>query len=226
MAMADTFEFRQAQRVDLAQVWDSLIHGREVVDDCFFTETRCGLVLGPPLRAEATVGFGLVGRERLVVESMLRGVCQNTIAIDLSVAPSTVALRAKRGLGQLGVCTSPSRAHPLLMLAARAARRPPLPCFVAEESRSDPPWRAIVMPRPELCLKHGLSRAQFEAVALLVEGRTYADIAERRGTAPRTTANQLATAFRALQVSGRSQLSHRLFVLSGWVPHPSYGDST
>jgi DNA-binding NarL/FixJ family response regulator len=44
----------------------------------------------------------------------------------------------------------------------------------------------------------------------LLEGSSHAQISSERGTSARTVANQLATAFRKLGVSGRGQLVDRL----------------
>lgn len=213
-------ELDRPRRADLAGVWTSLINGEEVISECFFTDTRCGLVLAPARNSQAGARTGLVTEgQRIVVEQVLRGTCQSAIAIELDVAPSTVALRAKKGLARLGVRTRPLQAHPLLMLAACVASGAAPTPYATEEPGGEQK-RVIAMPRPELCLSHTMPRAQLETVALLVEGRTYANIAQRRSTATRTTANQLATAFQTLRVSGRLQLIHRLFALSGWLPHP------
>jgi DNA-binding NarL/FixJ family response regulator len=45
----------------------------------------------------------------------------------------------------------------------------------------------------------------------LVEGRSYEEIAARRGTSQRTIANQIVAVFRRKAVSGRNDLVHRLF---------------
>jgi DNA-binding NarL/FixJ family response regulator len=212
-------ELAQARPTDLASVWSSLINGNEVVSGCFFTDTRCGLVLAARNSRTAARAGPVTESQRLVVEQVLRGVCQGAIAIELGVAPSTVALRAKKGLARLGVHTRPLQAHPLLMLAASVATIPASTPHATEEP-GIAQTRVIAVPRPELCLSRTMPRAQFETIALLVEGRTYASIAQRRRTATRTTANQLASAFHTLRVSGRLQLIHRLFALSGWLPHP------
>ena len=203
--------------VDLAAIWRGLVEGSEAIVDMFFSDIECGFVLAQRRQGSEEGNSGLVGRRLVVLESVLRGVSQNYLAIELELAASTVALNAKSGLEQLGVDTRPSRAHPLLMLVASVADGPQsrIPAF---ERALDRHARAITIPRPELCVSHMLPQAQHQAVALLVEGRSYAEIAQQRGTSPRTIANQLAASFRTLHVSGRGELIQRLFVLSGWLP--------
>lgn len=52
----------------------------------------------------------------------------------------------------------------------------------------------------------GLTQAEREVVALLLEGRSNADIARTRGTSARTVANQIQSVFRKLGVGSRAEL--------------------
>lgn len=52
-----------------------------------------------------------------------------------------------------------------------------------------------------------LTAAEEHVVALVLEGLSNAQIARRRGTRERTVANQLASIFRKLGVSSRSELA-------------------
>jgi DNA-binding CsgD family transcriptional regulator len=56
----------------------------------------------------------------------------------------------------------------------------------------------------------GLTPAERQVLALLLEGRTASEIAARRSTSPRTVANQLASIYRKLGVQGRRELIARL----------------
>jgi DNA-binding NarL/FixJ family response regulator len=67
------------------------------------------------------------------------------------------------------------------------------------------------VPRPERALAKELSCAEFAVVRSFIEGDCYATIARRRGTSERTVANQIASIFRRLHVSGRAELLSRLF---------------
>jgi DNA-binding CsgD family transcriptional regulator len=57
--------------------------------------------------------------------------------------------------------------------------------------------------RMEFYLRDQLSVSELAVVGLLIEGNSHAQIARRRRTSVRTVANQLASAYRKLQVSGR-----------------------
>ena len=55
-----------------------------------------------------------------------------------------------------------------------------------------------------------LSEAEREVVLLVLQGHSSQQIAEARGTSARTVANQLASVFRKLGVSGRGELTAAL----------------
>jgi DNA-binding NarL/FixJ family response regulator len=200
---------------DLGVVWRRLVDGTEVVLEAYFTESDCALVLAPRDGSGAPQG-----RQLAVLAAVLRGTAQKRVAIELNLAPSTVAFDARLALERLGVCSRPSRVHPLLMLAASAAAigAAHVPAVEAAVLHEGQPLRVIVVPRPDLALRGRLPKAEQDVVQHLVEGRCYAEISQERGTSLRTIANQVAGAFRRLGVSGRNELLQRLFVLSGWLP--------
>jgi DNA-binding CsgD family transcriptional regulator len=59
---------------------------------------------------------------------------------------------------------------------------------------------------PPLVPVPGLTPAEHEVCALLLEGLSNREIAARRGSAPRTVANQLARIFVKLEVGSRAAL--------------------
>lgn len=206
----------RSSATDLALVWRELVHGVESVVGELFSETRCGLVLAPK---RPGVDHAVAGRRLEIIELVLSGVGQNCIAIDMDLAPSTVALNARQGLVDLGVGARPSRVHPLLMLMATAARRRILVSGSVSFVQSDRgEFRVIDVPRPGQRLGESLPAAERAVIELLIEGCCYVEIAERRRTAVRTVANQIAAAFRRLNVSGRSELIQRLFTADGLLP--------
>lgn len=60
-----------------------------------------------------------------------------------------------------------------------------------------------------------LTAAEREVLALLLAGRTNAEIARRRTTSVRTVANQLASLYRKLGVSGRREILARTIATTG-----------
>jgi DNA-binding NarL/FixJ family response regulator len=197
--------------IDLALTWRELTRGLSRIVSWFFTEARCGLVLAMTEQAPEPA---LQGRRLEILESILCGAGQKTVAINLDLAPSTVALNAQQGLAGLGIKGRPSRVHPLLMQVAKAARERSLAAgsisFVAS-SIGD--LQVIGVPRPDRHLVGTAPPAELDVVRLFFEGRSYAEIARARQTSQRTVANQLSAVFKRTGVSGRNELVHRLFGL-------------
>lgn len=198
--------------IHLALLWRELSRGVSAVFDGFFTDERCYLVLALQEKPAP-----IEGRRLQILELVLGGSRQKNIAIDLDLAPSTVALNSRLALASMGLPDKPSRAHPLLMLAARASgvQSPQLPnsarCSVirAEDGRE---LRVVAMQRPDFGLAQLLPGAELAVIRSLVEGLCYREIARQRGTSPRTIANQISAVFRRLRVSGRNELVQRLFI--------------
>jgi len=201
--------------VDLSLTWRELVQRCSTVVSTFFSATRCGVVLA---EAAPQAAPPLGGRRLEIIESVLSGMSQNRLAIELALAPSTVALNARLALEGLGVSSRPSRVHPLLMLSATAARNRSLVTgslsFIQNGGRE---LRIVGIPRPDRRLVGVLPAAELAVVGCLLEGCCYTEIAQRRRTSERTIANQIAGAFRRLRVSGRSELLQRLFALEGAV---------
>jgi DNA-binding NarL/FixJ family response regulator len=200
--------------VGLALIWRELVGGSCRVNDSFFTEERCYLVLTPTLGAERAP---IEGRRRDILESVLCGLGQKNIAMDLKLAPSTIALNARLGLVSMGIYCKPSRVHPLLMLAAKCSnpRTTQLAARLSFIQHDSEQLRVIAMPRPDRRLTTALPPAELAVVRMLIEGRCYAEIATGRGTSVRTIANQITAVFRRMRVSGRGELLHRLFLAEG-----------
>lgn len=60
----------------------------------------------------------------------------------------------------------------------------------------------------------GLTRAEEEVLALVLDGYDNASIAATRRTSARTTANQVASIFRKLRVASRAELAAKLSAAS------------
>jgi DNA-binding NarL/FixJ family response regulator len=195
--------------VSLALLWRQLARGISRVVDGFFTSERCYLVLALETGGTATPAEA---RRMQLLQAVLGGVRQKNIAIDLNLAASTVAMNARLALTGMGVDCTPSRAHPLLILAARAVDE--FAVALAQCSffvgRDDRELRVIGMARPEQRLAPALPSAEREVIRCLVEGLSHAEIAGKRGTSARTVANQIGAVFRRLNVSGRNELVQRL----------------
>lgn len=208
---------RSDQELNLMQFWRELARGSYAVADDFFSQERCYLVLKP--MAEGTLQ-PVTGRRLEIVEAVLSGLPQKNVASDLHLAPSTIALNSRLALESRGVNCKPSRAHPLLMLAARVAveGRRTFVRYSSLMSRDGGELRVLSATRPDRALEKHLPSAELAVIRRLIEGQSYARIAAERGTSTRTIANQITAVFRRLRVSGRNELVQRLFLDQG-QPH-------
>jgi DNA-binding NarL/FixJ family response regulator len=207
---AEAADAEAHDEMQLALLWEQLRSGNCHVVCADFSESRCYVVLAPGGDAR----FLPVRAKRLeILESVLCSNGQKTVAIDLDLAPSTVALNARLGLESLGVRTKASRVHPLLMLAAKAARDNDtsligrLSSLLTERG----PLSVVSIQSPDRLLRGRLPPAELSVIATLLQGATYREIARRRGTSTRTIANQITAVFRRLRVSSRNELVHQLF---------------
>lgn len=207
---AEAADAAATEELELALLWKQLRGGHCHVVHASFNEQRCLVVLAP---GGDSVSMPARSKWLGILESVLCGNDQKTVAIDLALAPSTVALNARLGLESLGVHTKASRVHPLLMLAAKAARDndATMTGQLSTISTQRGSLTVVSIPRPDRLLQGRLPPAELSVIANLVEGATYREIAFMRGTSPRTIANQITAVFRRLRVSGRNELVHCLF---------------
>lgn len=208
--LAELADAASVMEVNLALLWRELVNGLCRVVDDFFTDDRCYLLLKPTFDVEASK---VDGRRLEILRAVLCGQGQKNIAIDLGLAPSTVALNARLALETLGLRCKPSRVHPLLMLAAKSGSQPggsqtATLSFVAHGSEQ---LRVVSIPRPDRRLFRILPPAELAVIRYLVEGKRYDEIATLRGTSTRTIANQITAVFRRMRSSGRNELLLRLF---------------
>jgi DNA-binding NarL/FixJ family response regulator len=194
--------------LNVSQRWQRLAQGTLFVVDDFFEGERCYLVL-----EAKPASHGVEGRRLDILVAVLSGLRQKNIAIDLGLAPSTIALNSRLALQSLGLSCRPSRAHPLVMLAASSGREPSLTVARCATLKTAEGQELLVvgMPRPDRHLTTLLPSAELAVIRSLVEGLSYEEIAQQRGTSTRTIANQITAVFRRLRVSGRNELVQRLF---------------
>jgi DNA-binding NarL/FixJ family response regulator len=199
------------ETIALSALWSDLVSNRFRVGDCFFSETRCFLVLKPVSRS-GRPDRRLAVRKVRVLERILLGEGQKAVALSLRVAPSTVTLMSGECLRAMGLDCRTSRVPMVLVMGAHAARD--LTDFrwgtLSDVTIGDAQLRIIGLPRPDADLPEQLSPAECVVARALVEGKRHAEIALARETSTRTIANQLASAFHKLRVSGRAELLCRL----------------
>jgi DNA-binding CsgD family transcriptional regulator len=201
----------QARQIDLSQVWRELSCGTSRVKDSFHSPERCYLVLEAHTDTSEKVLRAQAGKIK-ILESILLEAAQKNVAMELGLSPSTVAGALKQCLEQLGLPCTTSRISPLVVAAAYAAQADSSRYWgrVSEVTGADFSYRVVSVARPESEVARLLTRAQYEVVRLLIEGKSHVEMAVLRQRSTRTIANQLGAAFRKLGVSGRSELIRRL----------------
>jgi DNA-binding CsgD family transcriptional regulator len=201
--------------VGYSYIWEDLKTGRSKAVDFFCTDQHHYLVLkAAPLPGRK------VPHEDL--ETMLRGTAQKCIGVDRKLSPSTVAAHVSQSLRFMGFSCRPYKVPFLLMLLTRLRTLPRTPgSFRVHPHQSDGEFlRVVRMNRADRCLLKQLSPGEYAVTRLLIEGKSYEEISMERGASARTIANQLASAFRKLGVSGRLQLLDHLVERSAEEPIP------
>jgi DNA-binding CsgD family transcriptional regulator len=185
---------------DLAGLWHRLCDGELFIRDTHCSHGRCYAALEIrtlPVRPSAV--------KLRVLERIFQGEGQKAVASDLGVSVASVAGYSLGALTSLACRHRVSRSPILLVMAALAARGSDAGPVRHEEMRADGTW-LVSVEIPGHTFRDRLSSSEAEVVRLSIEGEDHAGIAQARGTSIRTVANQLASAFGKLKVSGRSAL--------------------
>jgi DNA-binding NarL/FixJ family response regulator len=157
---------------------------------------------------ERSAGAALDPLERLVIQQIVRGVSYKCIAYELGASSSTLHDRLTVALRRLGLNTRIAAVRLGAALTADDTDRPRALVFPAEPGDRR---LAIVGMRPEPSRIAPLSPCERQIVFLALDGLSNAAIASRRQTSARTIANQLASVYQRVGVSGRLELARHLF---------------
>lgn len=153
-------------------------------------------------RHSSTPGCVVKQRRRRILELVLQGTAECAIAIDLGLGASTVSQELKQALVSLGLDPRLSAVPlPIAQLYHAAASNRVLESCAGAEPGSI----TVVLPRPEQGLGC-LAPTELLVCQMMLAGNTHAQIAASRGRSTRTIANQLASIFAKLRVSGRLEL--------------------
>jgi DNA-binding NarL/FixJ family response regulator len=151
------------------------------------------------------LGFGhtaarLTSRELSILAAAESGVANKLVAIEQSLACSTVSESLHTAIAKLGFA---GRTEFLKIMASlRATRQGPGLRVVGAPELC---W--VFLPVESLGLDPRLTDAERQVVAGVLSGRSNAAIAGARRTSARTVANQLAAIYRKLGVSSRWELA-------------------
>jgi DNA-binding NarL/FixJ family response regulator len=192
-------------------IWQELVVGRARIHSAYSSEKREYIELvrasGPPLPA----------RSLALVERVILGESPKAIAYDAQTALSSTWNQMQRAIHGLGLRTQ-LRALPAMLFglvsAARDLVRPSdLDLRVSSDAEGQP--RLVSMARCDEGLEAVLTHSECQVVRCLIEGCCYTQIASARRTSVRTIANQIASAYRKLGVSGRTELLRQLIQRAG-----------
>jgi DNA-binding CsgD family transcriptional regulator len=189
-----------SESVDLARLWRRLCDGQFFVSHTYGEAGRCFAVL--EARGDATPARPSHVR---ILERVFEGESQKAMACELDVSIGTLAGYCKCGLRAFMAPQWVSRAPLLVVMAALAARGINVKDARCDAVRDDARW-VISVEMPGETFRDRLSSAELEVVRLSIQGEPHASVARLRGTSVRTVANQLASAFAKLKVSGRSEV--------------------
>lgn len=202
----------------LGELWPQVRSGTSVILEHSFSGERCHATMRAREGASQPVLEAVRPVHDDVVLQMILGRAQKAIALEHGISGAAVTLRARRWLQRLGLSCKPSLVPLFLLMAGiswDAGERLPI---VGRLSRRKSPegWVSVCsFDRPDRVLPSELSEAEQQVARHLVEGRLLADIAERRGTAIHTVANQVGAVFAKLGVSGRFELVRSLSERAG-----------
>jgi DNA-binding CsgD family transcriptional regulator len=201
------------QTIELATCWQELASGRRQIADSAASADYYFLLLTRVVKP-AGARRGIRTRNFRVLNQMLLTPSRKQVAFELGLSASSIAALSKQCLNSIGLSCTPCTAPPLLIMAAAAARAQAsgVTSATAERWLLAPHFELIRAPRPELRFAPAFSRAQFDVAQRLLEGNSYEQIAARRQTSTRTVANQVASVFERLGVSGRNELAQRLLL--------------
>ncbi len=198
----------RATRIDIAEIWHGLVSGVRVIADSFYYGDRLFLVLRK--RSDVLLETRAVcGRRLIVLEQALLGKSHKAIAIDLCVSPSAVSNAMREALQAIGWTCAPSKVPLIAVILVHAARDRSFSAGGRMSALGDI-WDVVSVPRADLHFPVRLPNSVEVVVRHLVEGRTYAEIAQERRVSTRTVANQVAWAYRRLGISGRMALLVRI----------------
>ena len=196
------------EAANLSALWTELIRGSCKVEETLFSSQTCTMVVRrSPLPAHDG-SRGLSARDIEILEQSLLAGVRKSVAVDFCLCPSSIAEILRHCFRFMGLSCWPSRIPLMLVMAAYAkhTEASPMPAKRVLAHNHGLAVQRVSASRPDLELLRTLSAAEYGVISLLVEGKSYAEIAELRRTSPRTVANQVASAFHRLGISGRAEL--------------------
>lgn len=191
---------------ELETVWPELISGRTRIVSSGTTQAHHYFQLA--VGAQAPELPKLTATRLRIFERVLLGESQKVVAMELGCATSTVATAVGACLRAMGVTGGSSRVPPLLVLVLHALRGrvDRLEVRIERSLSALGKLQIVSSARLDSCLADKLTQGELAVISPLIEGQNHVEIARQRGTSIRTVANQIASAYKKLRVSGRMEL--------------------
>ena len=192
----------------LSALWTELVGGLCKIEHTEFSEQTCTVVVTRDHRLSGEDSTRLSSRDTEILERALLEGVRKSVAIDFGLCPSSIAEILRRCFVFMGLSCWPSRIPFLLVMAAHAKCTPDSQRVAKQLLAQNQQFvrQSISVARPDNELSEWLSPAEYAVTRLLVEGKSYQEMAKLRATSKRTVANQLASAFHRLGISGRAEL--------------------
>src|SRR6478609_3447623 len=192
----------------LSALWTELVSGLCKIEHTEFTEQTCTVVVTRGHRLSGGEGARLSARDTEILERALLEGVRKSVAVDFGLCPSSIAEILRRSFVFMGLSCWPSLIPLLLVMAAHAKHAPDVQRAAKLLLGQNQQYarQSISVARPDAALSEWLSPAEYAVTRLLVEGKSYQEMAKLRATSKRTVANQLASAFHRLGISGRAEL--------------------
>jgi DNA-binding NarL/FixJ family response regulator len=193
--------FTTLEQAEALAHWNELTDGSYVLLDHVDSDQRRYVVaykLGEPERPRPHT---LNARERHVIERILLGARNKTIASELGVSSAHISGLSQRALQKLGVrsaadLTNVLRARSSLVFGELAVGNEPLVALGYRDQTAE--------------ALSSLTSAERQVARAVLEGRSQREIAVTRGVSERTVASQVASIYRKIGVSGRRELTAKL----------------
>jgi DNA-binding NarL/FixJ family response regulator len=196
------FEAHAAPTLPLSRIWAALRSGAAVVKGVEQNAERLYITLE---RRKPRMSTSRILRRRLdVLERLLLGDSGKVIAYDLDLSMSTIATDRIMACRALGLDAETSRKPMFLVMAVHAALG--MIESVAQIHSASETQTLLSVERPDRQVGCRLTTTEFQVLVDIVDGFTHAEVAHRRGKSIRTIANQLASVFHKLRVSGKGSL--------------------
>lgn len=201
-AQTRAHSLRAERSLELAELWRRLSSGQFVSVESGANEESCSLKIKLLRSTRHGTSFA---RSAIILQRVLLGESQKSVAADLRMATSTIAMHCSRCLAVMGIEKLTSRAPLVLVMAAHASAGFALPLARLEPDIDGVHWWVRVR-LADSDARLRLTGVERDVLCLVARGMDHSAMARARGTSPRTIANQLGSVFRKFGVSGRAEL--------------------